>query len=145
MEPKRNEKGKLVPYKGPVIPKLYDLKQEKAIRVLMDWYQSKLKPHSKHFYDCVTEAIKLENDVGYVPISETDPKRINKDQQKNNKTIEDNAEKIITVIIQHIQACFQAFDFHLKKGNEMSSLASTQYATSTTFSIMDVMLYNEIF
>ena len=47
--------------------------------------------------------------------------------------------------MDHIHACFEAFNNHLKKGNEQSSLASTQYATSMQFSLMDIMLFNEIF
>lgn len=60
MEPKMNAKGKKVPYKGAPIPKLYDLKYEKSFRILMEWYLTKLKPHSMRFYTVVAESIKDE-------------------------------------------------------------------------------------
>lgn len=135
MEPKKNEKGKLVPFKGRAIPKLFELKDEKQIRILMEWYQTKFKPHACHFYECVNEAIKLEAESGKGPAD-----KIKKEM------IDSNAEKIISVIMDNLHACFDAFNFHLKKGNEQSSLAAgTQYATTQSFSVMDIMLFNEIF
>ena len=48
--------------------------------------------------------------------------------------------------MDNVHACFAAFNTHLKKGNENSALAvGTQYAIPGQFSIMDIMLYNEIF
>ena len=63
MQPKKNDKGVKVAYKGANIPKLYDVKMEKPVRILMEWYTSKLKPHSQNLYQTVMMAIVKEAEI----------------------------------------------------------------------------------
>lgn len=108
MSAKKDAKGKMVQYKGSKIPNLYPAEFHKHINNLMEWYLLKLKPHSLHFFDQVSQAIKFEKDNGYNENPKTG------EDIENKKKIKANSESITTVTMKHIHASFEAFNNFLK-------------------------------